>query len=209
LLIHESGSLRIGDFGCSLQTDTAANPNALVTNTAGTMAFWPPESIAKTNPVVENDDDDVIRNAECSTSDMNTNDIDDLPPTGMDNESNDIVQYSAYGADIWAAGVTIHCLLYGVLPFSIECSNPVDIMDKILAYRPPAYFISPSSMQTQSDNNNNNNSDDYSLFSSRPYAANEVWRQMLLTAPLRRMSLSEAFQTEWLSAEATRRKGNK
>ena len=45
LLLDAQGVLKIGDWGCAECFDRSDNPMALVTHTAGTPAFWPPESI--------------------------------------------------------------------------------------------------------------------------------------------------------------------
>lgn len=321
LLIHESGSLRIADFGCSIQLDSTSNPGGLVTNTAGTMAFWPPEAIIQcltpfssslSPPIADvsgdnmdkedvtrcpvsahnvdvlpplTDDNNVDRNncdsdaakdmdgmvamnrrddgdmrGEVDADDLSTasseedlmldgapmmesyddvnNDVEELPPmmghyfdTSVDldtlppmplsstNSSGNVVveeeknivhtdvltkgsstvEYSCFGADLWAAGLTIHCFLYGVLPFSIENSNPVDLFDKISSYCPSVH---PSSDENSNGTNGKSNSN---IYSSRPQQAHTVWSQLLMKDPVQRMSTSKAFESEWLGTESTRR----
>jgi serine/threonine protein kinase len=281
LLIHESGSLRIADFGCSMKMDLVANPSGLVSNTAGTIAFWPPEAVArpstslsKTNndsglrlpeyshdldqlpgleintlspvsdsnafdidslppmmesfdvgslddlpPMMENLDIDDLDDLPSMMESYNTRSLDDLPPMIESMNSNshntnslapqksekrdlsatgsvsdtEVHKYSSYNADVWAAGLTIHCFLYGVLPFKIEGSNPVDILDKILDYKAP---IAISTC-------------DGEVYSSRPQStAHVVWSKLLQSDPSLRMTLQQAFNSDWLQKEAVRRDRN-
>jgi len=104
LLVHESGSLRISDFGCAVQLDLQSNPRGLVSNTVGTLAFWPPEALL--DPTA---DDDVM-----------------LGP--------DPKEYSAFDADAWAVGMVLHCFLYGKLVFPLVGRSHVDIIQSILAF---------------------------------------------------------------------------
>ncbi len=58
LLIHESGSLRISDFGCAIQFDKEMNPQGTVTNTVGSMAFWPPEAVIASSTEIDLDSEE-------------------------------------------------------------------------------------------------------------------------------------------------------
>lgn len=291
--MHESGSLRIADFGCSMKIDTHSNPSGMVSNTAGTIAFWPPEAITSTTTTTTSGytmmdpsgNKEEVRGPEHSFHDVNdlpplhsssshsrtgmdldveslppmmesydVNDLDslppmtattshdilDLPPMDLNNQTpmtytnsnthspnpnhcpdlNDLppmdldlppvsmptsvsmtddnsLKFSSFGADIWAAGVTAHCFLFGSLPFSIEGSNPVDILNKIAAYHPPTDFSTSTCSSSLKER-----------YSQRTPEANAVWSKLLTNDPASRLTLSEAFKTTWLSAEASRREKN-
>ena len=111
LLLNALGTLKIGDFGSSEQFDKATNPDALVSHTAGTPAFWPPECISlaplqKQNLGLDLDDD---------VDDGNSNDR--------------VAMFSCYRADCWAAGITIYCMLFHELPYFSE--DPTELFRKI------------------------------------------------------------------------------
>lgn len=97
LLINERGMLCISDFNCACQF-APGDRMGLVSDTVGTPAFWCPESLRSQA---------------------------DAPPTapqradGIDSDNNEgpSLLFSAFGADMWAAGVSLYCFLYGVLPF--------------------------------------------------------------------------------------------
>jgi len=115
LLLNSLGTLKIGDFGSSEQFDKATNPDALVSHTAGTPAFWPPECISlaplqRQNLGLDLDDDD-------------------------ENEDNNgrsksrVATFSCYRADCWAVGITIYCVLNHELPYFSE--DPTELFRKI------------------------------------------------------------------------------
>ena len=255
LLIHESGALRIADFGCSIQFDTATNPNGLVSNTAGTIAFWPPEAISSPDssnamelraagsthdidnlpPILSpmsNDSklDTSLEESPHMIESYDEHDLDSLPPMTMANShdlnelpdmdlnslpplnsgsplknntfsspssqsismtSESPPKYSSYSADIWAAGITIHCFLYGSLPFSIEKSHPADIMDKIRRYQPPNDQLKAISQDK--------------IYGDRPPEALNVWSSLMTNKPEARLSLAQAFEHIWLKSESERR----
>lgn len=175
--MHDSGSLRISDFGCAKSFDLTSNPHAIVSNTVGTIAFWSPEAVAAPEPA---------ENVE-----LNVDDMLDLDPP-------ETTQYSAIDADAWAAGLTLHCFLYGMLPFPISGKGPMDIIESILSLDPFSTSISASDEGAALD------------YSSRGEDINEVWRNMLLPKPsggaMARWGVQEALRGAWLSGEVDRRK---
>jgi len=94
-------ALKIADFGCAESFDREANPRALVSHTAGTPAFWPPESIR-------------LRVDQDLGLDLD-GDGGDIDPTST--------VFSCYSADCWAAGAVLFCLAYLRLPFYSEEPN--------------------------------------------------------------------------------------
>lgn len=250
-----------------MQIDTLTNPSGEVSNTAGTIAFWPPEAITNTRSVersssicrendlrvpehslddlpplhtsqeddvidleslppmmesYDNDDLDILPPmtmtqshdlSEFPSMDLDTlppinssqsHDMNSLPPLNqvsspiMSMTNDTVLTYSSYGADVWAAGVTMHCFLFGTLAISIEGSNPVDILSKITDYQPPTSFSATNNSSSAKEKGD-------TRYSSRPWGANEVWSKLLTKDPLCRMTTTEAFETTWLSAEADRR----
>jgi len=151
LLLHEDGTLRIADFGSAEDYGEVGVTNmglpiscGMVSHTAGTLAFWSPESLQEADgdvALVENGSEgadmaEVIRNLEVLNVDTGTV----LPPgsstgdgdgdgdgyhqlKGLDTDSLQESQqprmFSAFAQDIWAAGVTLHCLLFNQTPFSL------------------------------------------------------------------------------------------
>lgn len=115
-------------------------------------------------------------------------------PCGGENEIP--LMYSAYGADVWAAGVSVHCFLFGALPFSIkDGSGPVEIMNIIAEYEAPTSFHVHDIVARQEG----------VCYSTSTKSANELWSKLLITDPSCRLSLTQSFETEWLSAESFRR----
>ena len=263
-----------------MQIDMTTNPTGVVSNTAGTIAFWPPEAITKTELSANNNEEvrgteythdvddlppmdlEVLPPMRDSAEDLDLElDLDELPPmmesynsSNMDLDSlppmtmtdshdwsdlvpamdvdslpplshssersselppmalnlpslsdSSVLKYSSFGADIWAAGMTIHCLLFGVLPISIEGSNPVDIMDKIAEYKPPTDFSAFNNDEKKGNKSSARPEEGGQRYSTRPQSANEVWSSLLISDPLSRMTLSQSFEMEWLSKEASRR----
>lgn len=98
LLVSETGTVKISDFGVSLAASTTEDGNGFIdelelAKTAGTPAFFAPEiclghdALEKFNP-----DKKATKKGLCIS----------------------------FMIDIWALGVTLHCLLFGQLPFISE-----------------------------------------------------------------------------------------
>lgn len=145
-----------------------------MTNTVGTIAFWPPEAI-----VISTD----------NTPDL---DVDDM----LDMDGPEAAEYSAIAADAWAAGITLHCLLYGVLPFPITGRGPLDIMKFIKNLDPFNTAVSICN----TDGGEIGHAVDYNLRDEM--VINEVWRNML--RPL--VAVQDTTQEEAGSADGGRRK---
>jgi hypothetical protein len=150
-----------------------------VSNTVGTIAFWSPEAVATPAP---------SENVELDVDDM----LDMDPP--------EATQYSAIAADAWAAGLTLHCLLYGVLPFPVAGKGPMDIINSISALDPFATTIGASEEGADLD------------YSSRGEDVNEVWRHMLVPisggsgSGVGRWGVQDALKGVWIHREVMRRR---
>lgn len=182
LLVHESGSLRISDFGCAEQYDLTSNPPCKVSNTSGSLAFWPPEAIAP--PVDEAD-------------------FDDLPPMpgqegegGAEGDEGQVKMFSALGADMWAAGMTLHCFLYGCLPFPINHSSLLGVMESIRTYT-PSPLAPPSVIQQRGAEQEGRWREKEDV--------QEAWRA-LLSPEASRWSATEVLErSRWVQSEERRR----
>ena len=108
LLISESGTVKISDFGVSFAASkSGAGYGSLdeleLAKTAGTPAFFAPE---------------ICLGHEASER------------FAPDRPSSDHGSIISYNIDIWAIGVTLHCLLFGMLPFFSEFE--LELFDKII-----------------------------------------------------------------------------
>lgn len=105
LLLSEDGIVKISDFGVSLAFSSDSSTDSLneleLAKTAGTPAFFAPEIC-----LVE----DTIKKF-------------DLDP----NSKEPIISFPT---DIWAMGITLHCLLFGMLPFISDYE--LELFDKIV-----------------------------------------------------------------------------
>lgn len=110
LLLDAQGTLKIGDFGCAEHFPRESNPAALVSHTAGTPAFWPPECVCLAEGGLD------------LGLDLDAKD---------DGNGNDATspQFSCYAADCWALGAVLHCLVYARLPFASD--EPLVLFDLI------------------------------------------------------------------------------
>ena len=109
LLINDRHMLCICDFNSAIQFNKSTNPMGYVYDTVGTPSFWCPESV------------------KINSDSGNSNDSGSGSGIGSDTN-----MYSAYHADIWAAGICVYCFLYNTLPFqevTIAHSNSVLKLD--------------------------------------------------------------------------------
>lgn len=162
LLLHSTGSLRISDFGCAKSFDLNTNPLGIVSNTVGTIAFWAPESLINPNETKQSNND----------NDNNENNNNEFDEFGDEEDDMNMVEFSAFSSDIWAAGCTLHCFLYGTLPFSIIDCSVVEIIEKILAFE-----------TSQRDSLTNNENEDEFTY---------LWKN-LLQVKERRWTIQDAF----------------
>jgi serine/threonine protein kinase len=91
----------------------------LVSDSAGSPAFWAPEVLAPSSF-------DVGVGLDLNDHDHDTHcDIGTGMGMGSDQCAADVLRYSAYTADVWALGVTLHTLLHGKVKRSMyTCSHP-------------------------------------------------------------------------------------
>lgn len=125
--------VKISDFGCSRYYDKSLNPSALVSDTLGTFAFWAPECIqpaifASKADIGLNMDDDInlhsINHQKYENSETNEG-----RNQGNQDNNERIYEYSAYGLDLWAFGITIYAMTFHCLPFYHQ--NPLELMSLI------------------------------------------------------------------------------
>lgn len=123
LLLNAAGELKIADFGCSESFDRGTNPSAIVSHTAGTPAFWPPECVGGGGDAEFEFDLGLDMGLDL--------DADDSEPRhdGVSG-SKKILRFSCYSADCWAAGVVMFCLLHSKLPFVSD--NPCELFRLIV-----------------------------------------------------------------------------
>lgn len=175
LLLHHTGSLRISDFGSAQSFDLTSNPRGLVSNTVGTVAFWPPESLVTTTLTEEEefDNDDVL------------------------------VEFSAFSADLWAAGCTLHCFLYNTLPFSIANCTITDLLSRITQF---GSFISTSDCTFESLSHSSAEWAIHCNYQHYPDEVNLTWKNLLYDTVEKRWSLTKIFQdSSWVRMELQRR----
>lgn len=178
--MHESGSLRISDFGTAMQFDLESGEDGpggkrgMVSSTAGSMAFWPPEAVGNSSE----------EGGMGGMADIN----EDFGPEKDVMESK---KYSAFGADIWAVGVILHCFLFGSLPFSIESGDPTKLFEDIARF--DSFDVS-NYLPVVVDK-----------LHSRSDSLNDIWKRMMLTDPQTRMTLDEALSCEVMISELRKR----
>ena len=126
----------------------------------------------------------------------------------------DVQQYSALAADAWAAGMTLHCMLYGTLPFAFRGVGPMQIMRAISAFDPYACGSNDSAAleATHDDAGQTYVCVDYT---ERGDVVNDVWRKMLQCVPADkndtnrvvqgRWGVAQALESEWIRSEIQRR----
>jgi hypothetical protein len=182
--LHHSGSLRISDFGSAQSFDLTTNPHALVSNTVGTIAFWPPESLISP-----------------TSADLPSQDCGDL-----DDEDEPILEFSAFSSDLWAAGCSLHCFLYQQLPFSITGCTVTDLISRIIDFSsllsstPPRPAIEALSSHSAVEWSPHCSYSDYSE------DINLTWGGLLLNSAEERWSLQRLFQeSNWVRSEMNRR----
>ncbi|SCU87729.1 LAMI_0D07250g1_1 [Lachancea mirantina] len=158
LLISEDGVVKISDFGVSLAASTGEGGNENIdelelAKTAGTPAFFAPE---------------ICLGHEAADKFP--------PPKNQTKQDESIISFKI---DIWALGVTLHCLLFGMLPFISDFE--LDLFMKII--NEPLEFKSFHEM----------NSNDVSKISSaKEYNfAKDLLTQLLVKNPYERMSIPE------------------
>jgi serine/threonine protein kinase len=188
LLLHHSGSLRISDFGSAQSFDLTINPTAMVSNTVGTIAFWPPESLIS------------------PASSQHTEATADDEFGGLDDDEDSLVEFSAFSADLWAAGCTLHCFLYQCLPFSITDCSVTDLISRILDF---STFLSASDDTFQAISSSTADWNPHCDYGQHPEEVNLVWKRLLLPSAksdVRRWSLGQLFhEAEWVKSELSRR----
>jgi serine/threonine protein kinase len=152
------------DFGCAEYFDKIENPQALVSDSTGTLLYWAPECL---NPAkyaydidvgldLEDYDEKKVDNGQNNKG--NETDDDLLDFSNRDQDSSDKLvgkggyQYSAYSLDIWSLGVTCYNLFYHSFPFPIrggQTKNKGDedpsIMDQIqeICNSEPSFRLHP------------------------------------------------------------------
>ncbi len=152
ILVDINGSVRIADFGCAEQYSGEAT--GLVTHTAGTLAFWSPEMSRS-----DDDKDSFISLPNKSDVDLSKGELpdDDLEVLNIDTgtvftakslESDGRPIFSAFAQDVWALGITMHCLLFNQAPFTLSGvtsgdqegesnpRDPLEVLRDIRACRP-------------------------------------------------------------------------
>ena len=176
--------LRISDFGCAVQFDPMKNPSGMISCTAGTPAFWAPESISidfsSGNPSeISNQSDTMVQDGNEDNEEVIAEDSTDTSPN-----------FSAYLADIWAAGVTLYCFLFGQHPFlpTTNDENIIALLEMIVQYE-PSYAIPNSEAVTDI------NSDvvDFSLDEVKSTLQN-----ILLKDPTKRCTLDSIYDAGWV-----------
>lgn len=118
VLVNSACVLKIGDFGCAECFDKETNPSALVSHTAGTPAFWPPECIQ-----LYPDQDLGLPLEELSLAD---------DKSGCKTSASGVGIFSCYSADYWAAGVVMYCLVYHLVPFRSSSDDPMEMFHQIV-----------------------------------------------------------------------------
>jgi serine/threonine protein kinase len=136
------------DFGCSQYFDRDINPLALVLDTPGTPMYWAPEQI------------DPLRFGSVDIGlDLNGDVYHNNPLSHLNQDPLDFISidtewdakklqqrrqqsFSAYAVDVWALGVTLHCFLFGCLPFGL-CESQIDQLREITECEKPALQFHP------------------------------------------------------------------
>ena len=126
LLLDARGSLKIGDLGCAEHFPRESNPAALVSHTAGTPAFWPPECVCLAEGGL-----DLGLDLDAKNGDGKGGDKYALAPIGSDCAS---PQFSCYSADYWALGAVVYSFIYARPPFVSD--EPLVLFDLIAGSNP-------------------------------------------------------------------------
>lgn len=160
ILMDISGNVKISDFGACKQFDDASG---LLTDTAGTWAFWSPE---------------------------------------MCNESRE-GPYSAFKADIWAAGLVLYIMVFGKFPYWSD--QPLEFFHKVLNFR---LVSTPSSTVTGNESSLTNFNiidepiiqSELNHFPSRKSPEFEhLVLQMMHQDPTARYSAEDCMASEWVT----------
>lgn len=106
LLLSPPCLVQLSDFGCARRYPREANPQALVSDTLGSPAFWAPECLQPSTS--------------CGSLGLSLD------------EEQSIGTYSAYLLDIWALGVSLFLLVHGKLPFAGE-NTMEEVMNAIVS----------------------------------------------------------------------------
>ena len=152
------------DFGCAEYFDRKENPQALVSDTAGTVLYWAPECLdpgkfAKDIDVgldlTEDNDYGVMLDDE-EQKEEKQRDYDPLDFSGAGDscdgkQKNRTYQYSGYSLDVWSLGITFYNLFYHSFPFPIRGvhtrgnSEEGGIMDQIqeICQTEPSFRLHP------------------------------------------------------------------
>ena len=157
-LISFSLRLQIADFGCARYFDRKTNAQALVSDTASSPMFWAPESIdplrfgeRDTGLDLEGEEEEeediaaaVKRETETETREK---DVLDFSPDDDDAATAAALHrrrcYSAYTADLWALGVTLHCLYFLRFPFAVRPSSVEQQLREIVECAAPVLRVHP------------------------------------------------------------------
>lgn len=157
----------------------------------GTIAFWPPESLVSP-----------------SSSSQITEGTADDEFGGLDDDEDSLVEFSAFSADLWAAGCTLHCFLYHCLPFSITDCSVTDLIARILDF---SSLLSSVDCTFQTLSSSTADWNPHCEYGQHADNVNTVWRDLLLPSSPeasvnQRWTVERLFQeSEWVRNELTRR----
>ena len=160
------------------------NPRGLVSGSVGTTSFWPPEVLSpyefqySYNDMgldIDGDDDD---NNETYNINNNNNNIYD------EYDYNDVIPPGSYAGapvDCWAAGCTLHALIFNLPPF-YGCTTTEDLFDAIMG------GLSNSDEGRMSITNSS------SIDRELPVCAVRLLHSLMTVIPLERFTMEDALQ---------------
>ncbi len=163
ILINGDCEVRLADFGSAELFENATDSKVqascltrdLITHTAGTMAFWAPEMIS--DSVAGDSNNEKSSNTESSLGSVkcDSKEYVGFPclPRGDSKSSFDhknVVpmappskpRFSAFAGDMWACGVTLHCMLFQQPPFSLlepekgSQRDPLELFEAVCSCSP-------------------------------------------------------------------------
>ena len=135
VLMMASGMARIGDWGCAKLCDGGDNTVSLAVETGDATAAVSSSSSSDAHHPLDWVTDTVgsyayLAPEACGTDFATLPSI--SPPAAIDEQP---FGYRAFLADVWAAGVCLYVLVFGIIPFGRGISDPLELFSAIRKQR--------------------------------------------------------------------------